>query len=77
MAIKEEFPIREEFQVHMLNEQGKDKATELASLFSEFLYNLERIVPPSRGRSLVVTKLQEASFFAKREIAMLPENQIA
>lgn len=50
--------LREEFNVHMLNDLeehcGKDGGREMA---------------------VVRTKLQEAAFFAKRAIAMRPENQ--
>jgi hypothetical protein len=69
--------MRTEFQVHLLNSSGIAKAIQLGELFSEFLDHLEKIVPPGRERSLVVTKIQEASFFAKRGIALLPENQDA
>lgn len=67
--------MRGEFQVHILNEQGIDRALQLGDAFSEFLDKLEVLVPAGRERALVVTKLQEASFFAKRAIALLPENQ--
>ena len=67
--------MRQEFQVHLLNDKGIAKARELGEEFSIFLDKLERLVPPGRPLSLVITKLQEASFFAKRGIAELPENQ--
>jgi len=66
---------RSEFQVHLLNETGLAKAKALGDVFSEALDKIEAIVPPGRDRSLVITKLQEASFFAKRGIATLTENQ--
>ena len=72
--------MREEFQVHILNDAGIDKAKCLGEAFSEFLDKIESFIPqtPSqngREMALVKTKLQEASFFAKRAIAVLPENQ--
>lgn len=67
--------MREEFQVHILNDEGIAKAKQLGELFSEFLENVEKLVPSGRERSLVVTKLQEANFFAKRAIAIKSENQ--
>lgn len=67
--------MRKEFQVHILNEQGIAKATELGEIFSEALSKIEAIVPPGRDLSLVVTRLQEASFFAKRGIAVDAGNQ--
>lgn len=72
--------MRNEFQVHVLNDIGIDRAKGVGELFSEFLDKLESFIPqtPSqngREMALVKTKLQEASFFAKRAIAVLPENQ--
>ncbi len=34
------------------------------------------VLPPGRERALVVTKLQEAAFWAKRAVAIVPTNQI-
>lgn len=67
--------MKNEFQVHMLNETGIARATELGEAFSALLETIEGLVPAGRDRALVVTKLQEASYFAKRGIAVLPENQ--
>jgi hypothetical protein len=67
--------IRPEFQVHILNASGLGKASALQDIFTDALNKIEALVPPTRERSLVVTKLQEACFFAKRAIAILPENQ--
>lgn len=67
--------IRQEFQVHLLNETGISKAAQLGCIFSEALEKIEAIVPAGRERALIITKLQEASFFAKRAIATIPENQ--
>lgn len=61
--------IRQQFQVHTLNAAGIAKVKHLAELFSGFLDAIEKIVPPGRELSLVVTKLQEASFFARGGIA--------
>lgn len=65
----------DEFKVHRLNEDGLRKAEALADAFSQCLETVEKLVPPGRERSLVVTKMQEACFFAKRGIAVNPENQ--
>ncbi len=67
--------MRQEFQVHVLNDQGLDKARQLGEVFSTALEGIEAIIPQGRERALVVTKLQEASFFAKRAIATDPSNQ--
>lgn len=74
---------RNEFQVHMLNEAGIAKATELGEIFTTALDAIERVMSAggaapqevARCRAIVVTKLQEASFFAKRGIAVDPANQ--
>ena len=67
--------MRSEFQVHMLNDAGVGKAKMLGEIFSEALDAIEKLVPASRERSLVITKLQEASYWAKRGIAIDPANQ--
>ena len=69
--------IRDEFKVHVLNKDGMAKAGKLAEAFSEFLDKVYKLIPESRARSIFVTKLQESSFFAKRALAELPENQEA
>ena len=67
---------RKEFAVHKLNKEGMDKATQLAAGFSDFLNLVESLVgPDGREMSIVRTKLEEASFFAKKSIAIRPENQ--
>jgi hypothetical protein len=64
------------FDVHMLNEAGIDKAHRLRNGFEELLIHLEKLCgPDGREMSIVRTKLQEASFFAKRAMALRPENQ--
>lgn len=72
--------MRQEFQVHILNDNGIEQAKELGEAFSDFLDKLEKLIPQAanvngREMALVRTKLQEASFFAKRAIAVLPGNQ--
>lgn len=69
--------MRQEFSVHLLNDAGLAKATDLGKIFSDALDAIEAIVPPGRERALVVTKMQEASFFAKRGIAVVEANQKA
>ena len=66
---------RPEFEVHILNDVGIAKAKVIASCFSELLTALEAAVPPGRERALVVTKLQESAFWAKRGMAVDPNNQ--
>lgn len=66
--------IHDLFSVHMLNDQGKRKAIELAEVFSALLYQLDVILPVNYERS-IRDKLQEACFLAKRSMAEQPENQ--
>lgn len=64
-----------EFEVHMLNEEGKRKATEIAQAFDTCLTALLKVSPePSREMSICRTKLEEACFFAKKAMANTPGN---
>lgn len=69
--------MRPEFAVHMLNDTGKKKAAEIANEFSGLLIMLERITAneSSREMSIVRTKLEEASFYAKKAMANQKVNQ--
>lgn len=70
--------IRPEFNVHLLNEEGKVKANIIAFVFTDTLNRLEdEDVCGSEGREMAIvrTKLQEAAFYAKRAMAVRPENQ--
>lgn len=67
-------------EVHMLNEVGKQKAKDIATAFDNLLMALTSstfgsLCPQGRELSLVKTKLEEAAFFAKKAMAMQPENQ--
>lgn len=64
-----------EFATHMLNETGKIKASRIREYFDFLLESLGQHCPPSREFSIVKTKLEEACFFAKKAMAVLPENQ--
>ena len=63
------------FQVHRLNEDGMKKAEELAAAFTELLRVLSYMCQEGREFSIVKTKLEEASFFAKKSMAINPDNQ--
>lgn len=68
--------VRNEFTVHMLNDQGKKKAVAIAEEFSAALTLLEALCgKDGREMAIVRTKMQEAAFYAKRAMAMNPENQ--
>lgn len=67
--------MHKEFKVHMLNETGKIKAKRIAECFNACLTTLIEVNPlASREMSIVRTKLEEASFFAKKAMAENPEN---
>lgn len=66
---------RPEFRVHLLNPSGIQKAREIAQAFSACLDKCEELGVTGRELALVKTKLEEASFFAKKGMASLPENQ--
>ena len=68
--------IRSEFSVHMLNEEGKEKARAIAAEFSTLLDRLEALCGPgSREMALTKTHLQDAAFWAKRAMAVQLVNQ--
>ena len=67
---------RAEFEVHLLNDIGIKKAQLLAENFTNMLDGLEEICgKDSREMAIVRTKMEEASFFAKKAMANQPENQ--
>ncbi len=61
--------MNKEFEVHMLNDAGSAKATEIAEAFDACLERLMRVCPPGRELALARTKLEEACFFAKKSMA--------
>lgn len=64
------------FEVHRLNSEGIEKAKQLAAAFDNLLQQINQIVPVSgRELSICYTKLEEASFFAKKAMAKLGVNQ--
>lgn len=63
----------DEFRVHRLNVAGMARANGMAASFDNLLEALQ--LPLGRERALVITKLQEACFWAKRAIATDPANQ--
>lgn len=64
-----------EFQVHKLNPLGLARANQVAESFNRLLDELQGLMPSGRELSIVKTKLEEASFFAKKGIAKNPYNQ--
>jgi hypothetical protein len=63
------------FEVHHLNDTGMKKAEILQIAFKSFLHNLEMTCgAEGREMAIVRTNLETASFYAKRAMAMQPEN---
>jgi hypothetical protein len=67
---------RSEFQFHRLNENAIETAKQIAESFTALLDYLEGTVGTTgREIAIVRTKLEEASFFAKKALAVREENQ--
>ena len=66
---------RPEFETHVLNEVGMSRAKIIGNLFTEFLNELESVVPEGRHLSIVKTKLEDACFHAKKGMACNKDNQ--
>lgn len=63
------------FEVHMLNDKGKKEARELAAKFDELQNFITDLGGDSRSQAIASTKLEEACFYAKKALAMNPDNQ--
>ena len=64
-----------EFEIHMLNEKGKELAQGIAGIFNSTLDQLSTYCAAGREWSIVKTKLEEACFFAKKAMAKDLANQ--
>lgn len=62
------------FAVHKLNDTGLAKAEDIAHRFADLASRLETICPAGRERSILMTKLEEACFFAKKAMVADPAN---
>jgi hypothetical protein len=63
------------FKSPRLNNNGIKRTEEIAAAFTECFRVLKTICPEGREFSIAKTKLQESSFFAKKSIANVKENQ--
>lgn len=61
--------VRPEFAPHEHSEDAAERIADLRLAFSTLLAEVERCVPQGRERSIVLTKLQEASMWAIRGAA--------
>lgn len=64
------------FATHKLNKDGMEKALKIAYIFTNALHELEQLCMEGREWSICKTKLEEASFFAKKAMAINPANQL-
>ena len=64
------------FQFHRLNEAGVHKGEMIAESFDILLNDLRKWCPEGREFAIVKTKLEEASFFAKKAMAQDTDNQL-
>ncbi len=63
------------FKVHKLNKIGLAKAQTLANNFEDLANAIVEMSHESREQSIALTKLEEACFFAKKALAIDPNNQ--
>ena len=66
--------MNKEFAVHMLNDEGKTKAAEIAQAFDDCIERLAKVCPAGREFAITRTKLEDACFFAKKAMASAPGN---
>lgn len=64
-----------EFAVHMLNDEGKQKAAAIQQAFDVCLNTLTDVCTTGRELAVCKTKLEEACFFAKKAMAINLGNQ--
>lgn len=63
------------FEYVKLNEEGQYAATHVQNAFEIAWNKLSMLLVDGREKSLVLTKLQEASMFAKKSISLRAEYQ--
>jgi hypothetical protein len=68
--------VRKEFKFHLLNEEGKEKATKLASLYNDLCDEVSDIIAQgSPELTIAIRKLEESCFYAKKAMAEQERNQ--
>jgi len=67
--------MRTAFMSYKLNEEGRRKMGDIEAAFNQLVDTVQFISNPSREHSLMMTKLEEACFYAKKSVAQQSENQ--
>lgn len=65
-------PLNEKAKFIDTNKEQKQKIQEIREIFSDVYYSIEKLCPQSRETSLVMTKLEEAQFWAIKGITRNP-----
>ncbi len=63
------------FETYKLHDEAALVLKEIGHKFNRFLEDLEQYVPEGRERAILITKLEEASFFAAKGFALNSDNQ--
>jgi hypothetical protein len=64
------------FGFQKLNKLGQEKAVKIQQIFEQMLNDLEPLLTHPRASAVCLTKLEEACFFAKKSMALDPNNQV-
>jgi hypothetical protein len=65
-----------EFTSHQLNDLGLARCQNISVAFDTLLKVIEAAVPESRQLSIVITKLEEACFYARKGVSLRQEYQV-
>jgi hypothetical protein len=63
------------FKGTAFSNEGLDKAATISEGFTRLLQTLEDVCPKGREMAIVRTKLEEASFYAKKSLASVEANR--
>ena len=64
------------FASRKLNTKGAEDAKKIEQMFSDLLNNISELIPCGREFSIVQTKLEEASMFAKKALSKCEYNTL-
>lgn len=64
-----------EFTSYPLNDKGLKKSEELTEAFSQLMDKLNELCPNDVRLATAKTRLEEASFWARKSMASAPENR--